>query len=79
MCSYDNYCGEERPCCRIRCCLWLIAAIVGALFLFTVGLLVGAAIAETVMAAMAAIIVLAVVLFIMTVVILIYSLCKRRC
>lgn len=79
MCNYDDYRGETCTFCRCRCCLWLIAAIIGALFLFTVGLLVGAAVADTIMAAMAAIIVLAVVLFIMTVAIIIYAFCRCRC
>ena len=62
-----------------KCCGLIVLTILIALFTFAIGLLVGAAIAETVLANLAAFIILAVILFILIVIKIIMMLCERRC
>ena len=61
---------ETNKKCRRFNCLALVAVILSVLFFFVLGLLIGAAIAETILGALAAIIVLAVVLFILLVIVI---------
>ena len=76
MCNYDNY--DNNICyCRNKVCLWIVAAIIGALFLFTLGLILGTVFAETFFPALSALIVLAVALFVMSVAFIILAICKR--
>lgn len=68
----------EKPK-RNRCCSLIVLAILFALFTFTLGLLIGAAISSTILSALAAIIVLAVILLILIIIKIIMILCERRC
>ena len=78
MYNYDASTNEACVCGvrRCGCCLWLIAAILGALLLATVGIILGAVFAEAIIGALSAIIVLAVVLLVMLVLTIIYALCR---
>lgn len=58
-------------------CIRIILAVLGALFTFVVGVIVGSFIVEAVTEALAAIIVLAVVLFILIAIAVFYLLCRR--
>lgn len=68
-------------CCNRRRnggCKLLVLAILITLFAFTIGLIIGAALAETFLAALPAIIVLAVVLLILIIIKIVLILCERR-
>lgn len=70
-------CNNYTPCTRCRGnCFFLIPAILIALLTFTIGLLVGAAIAATVLENLAAFIVIAVVFFVLLVVFAIAYFCR---
>ena len=70
-------CNNYTTCTRCRGnCFFLIPAILIALLTFTIGLLVGAAIAATVLENLAAFIVIAVVFFVLLVVFAIAYFCR---
>ena len=77
MCNYDDYRADGCCTCRSNCCLWIVSAIIGALFLFTLGLILGTVFAETFFPALSALIVLAVALFVMAIAFAIVAICKR--
>ena len=72
-----SYCCEQKKKCRKIGCLGIVAIIIGLLFFFSLGLLIGAAISGTILANLAAIIVLAIVLGVILVLTLILILCKN--
>ena len=74
--EYTCYYESNKKCRKINC-LALVAVILSILFFFVLGLLIGAAIAETILGALAAIIVLAVVLFVLLILSIILLFCKR--
>ena len=70
-------CNNYTSCTRCRSnCFFLIPAILIALLTFTVGLLVGASIAATVLENLATFIVLAVVFFVLLVIFAIAYFCR---
>lgn len=80
-----NCYGNENRRCENRCrevtgcrCLRLITAIFGILFVFTLGLIIGAVIVGTVLENLAAFIVTAVIFFVLTEATLIYRRCNCR-
>ena len=83
MCNLNNRtdttCSCSSCCCRNAHCLFLAIAIVGALFLLTLGLILGSIFAEAITAALAAVIVLAIALFVIALVITVIAICRRGC
>lgn len=71
----ENCC--DYACCNSNRCLKVILAVLGALFTFVAGVLLGAAIAEQILSALAAVIVLAVVLLVLFGITAFYLLCRR--
>ena len=65
--------------CRVSGCAFAVPGILIALLFATIGLLVGAAVAETILANLAAFIVLAVVLFVALGIWAIVRFCRCRC
>ena len=69
-------------CCKkdnSKCvCKWTILVILIALFMTTIGIIIGAALSETFLGALAAIIVLAIILFILVVIQIIMLVCCSR-
>lgn len=75
------FCNESRDCCcrgKISCTA-VVAAILGALFTFVIGIIVGAFFAQTFLANIAAIAVLAAVLFVLILIGAILYFCRRPC
>ena len=70
----ENYSGRSCFACT---CLKVVVAVLAALFTFVAGIILGAVIAETVLAALAAFIVLAVVLLVLTLIFLFLVYCRR--
>lgn len=73
-------------CCKKNktnnCCAYIVLGLLFSLFLATLGLILGAVFAETLLAAIAALIVLAVVLLILVLVTIIKMICckeKKNC
>ena len=73
-----GYCCEQKPKAKKNNCFRLIAEILGVLFAFTIGIIIGAELASTILAAIAAIIVLAIILGILFVLTIILIICKNR-
>lgn len=70
-------CYEPTKKCRKTNCLAIVAAILGILFFFVLGLLIGAALATTFLDNLAAIIVLGVVLLVLLILTIILLVCKK--
>ena len=71
------YCNKD---CKGKNCLGIAILIFLVAFVGTIGLIIGAALSETMLAALSALIILAVVLFVLFIVTLIIKYCnKRRC
>ncbi len=68
---------NDRRCCIRTCCFNIVLAIVGALFTFGLGLLLGTIFAATLTAYIASIVVFLVVMLIMFIVLLILRACRR--
>lgn len=64
---------------RNRCCRLIVLAILIAIFTFTVGLLIGAALSRVILSALAAIIVFAIIIFILILIKIIMIRCERKC
>ena len=72
----------EHPSCKCKnnnkcSCLEVIIAILAALFIGTIGVIIGAALSAVILASLAAVIVLAVVLFILLVLSIILVICCK--
>lgn len=73
------YCYDNRETKHTRKnCLGIVAIILLTAFAVVIGLLIGAAISETILGALAAIIVLAVVLGILVILTIILMLCNKK-
>ena len=72
---YDN---REEKCPRKKNCLGIVAVILLVAFTLVLGLLIGAAIAQTILGALAAIIVLAVILGLLLILTIILIICNRK-
>ena len=73
-----NYCYETKKKCKKRFnCLGIVAIILAILFSATIGIIIGAAVAETILAALSAVIVLAIALGVFLLSTIILLLCKR--
>ncbi len=73
-----NYCYETKKRCKKRVnCLGIVAIILSILFSTTIGLIIGASVAETILTALSAVIVLAIALGVFLVSTIILLLCKR--
>lgn len=74
------YCYDNKPekCPRKRNCLGIIAVILLAAFTLVIGILIGAALAGTILAALPAIIVLAVILGLLLLLTVILIICNRK-
>lgn len=74
------YCFEnkERKCNEKKNCLGIVAVILLTAFTFTIGLLIGAALALVVLLSLPAIIVLAIILGLLLVLTVILMLCNRK-
>ena len=68
---------NDRRCCIRTCCFNIVLAIVGALFTFGLGLLLGALFGPTLIDFVASIVVFLVVMLIMFIVLLILRACRR--
>ncbi|MDD6478470.1 MAG: hypothetical protein PUF48_01475 [Oscillospiraceae bacterium] len=77
MCNYNNNVSTSCCSCRTSRCLLFVFAIIGALFLATLGLILGAVFAESILAALAAFIVLAIVLLIIALISVFVAICRR--
>ncbi len=72
-------------CCKKNktnnCCAYIILGLLFSLFLATLGLILGAVFAETLLTALAALIVLAVILFILVIIAIIKMICckEKKC
>ena len=77
-CNEDN----NRRKCRCRGCRascgFIVLTILITLFALTLGLIIGAAVSETILGALAALIVLAIVLFILAIIKIIMCVCEGR-
>ena len=71
----ENCC--DYACCVNNRCVKIILAVLGALFTFVAGIIIGAFIAIPVIRALAAVVVLAVVLLILIAIAVFYLLCRR--
>lgn len=74
------YCFEnkERECQENKSCLGIVAVILLTAFTFTIGLLIGAALALVILFSLPAIIVLAVILGLLLLLTVILMLCNRK-
>lgn len=72
---YDN---KEDKCTKKKSCLGIIAVILLTAFTFTIGLLIGAALALVVFIALPAIIVLAIILGLLLILTVILMLCDKK-
>ena len=73
-----NYCYEtKKRCKKIVNCLGIVAIILSILFSTTIGIIIGASVAETILTALSAVIVLAIALGVFLVSTIILLLCKR--
>ena len=71
-------CYDNKKTCKKRNCLGIISVILLTAFIFVVGLLVGAAISEAILAALSAIIVLAVILGLLFILSAILMFCCKK-
>ncbi len=77
MCEEDRHPGKDKK--NNKCsCIYIVIAILAALFIGVIGILIGAALSVTILAALAAIIVLAIVLFVLLVLSIIVAICCRN-
>ena len=74
------YCFEnkERKCQEKKNCLGIVAVILLTAFAFTIGLLIGAALALVILLSLPAIIVLAIILGLLLLLTVILMLCNRK-
>ena len=73
-----NYCYETKKRGKKRVnCLGIVAIILSILFSTTIGIIIGASVAETILTALSAVIVLAIALGVFLVSTIILLLCKR--
>ena len=72
---YDN---REEKCNKRRNCLYIVATILLAAFTLVIGIIIGDALAGTIIAALPAIIVLAIVLGLLLILTLILLVCCRK-
>ena len=74
------YCFEnkERKCQKNKNCLGIIAIILLTAFAFTIGLLIGAALALVILISLPAIIVLAIILGLLLLLTIILMLCNKK-
>ncbi len=72
---FDN---KERKCQEKKSCLGIIAVILLTAFAFTIGLLIGAALALVILISLPAIIVLAIILGLLLLLTVILMLCNRK-
>ena len=72
---YDN---REEKCNKKRNCLYIVATILLAAFTLVIGIIIGAALAGTILVALPAIIVLAIVLGLLLLLTIILMLCNRK-
>ena len=74
------YCFEnkERKCAEKKNCLGIVAIILLALFTFTIGLLIGAALALVILISLPAIIVLAIILGLLLLLTVILMICNKK-
>lgn len=79
MCNCNNNISVNCCSCRTSKCLLFAVAIISALFLATLGLILGAVFAESIISALAAIIVLAISLFVMALITAFVAICRRSC
>ena len=73
-------CNRRKDRENKRClCNWIILAVLIAIFTFTIGLIIGAALSETFLAALAAIIVFAIIIAILIIIqIILIACCKEK-
>ena len=72
---YDN---REEKCNKKRNCLYIVATILLAAFTLVIGIIIGAALAGTILVALPSIIVLAIVLGLLLILTLILLVCCRK-
>ena len=72
---FDN---KERKCQEKKNCLGIVAVILLTAFAFTIGLLIGAALALVILLSLPAIIVLAIILGLLLLLTVILMLCNRK-
>ncbi len=72
---YDN---REEKCNKKRNCLYIVATILLVAFTLVIGIIIGAALAGTILVALPAIIVLAIVLGLLLILTLILLVCCRK-
>ncbi|MCI8470189.1 MAG: hypothetical protein HFJ35_01620 [Clostridia bacterium] len=72
---YDN---REEKCAKKRNCLGIVAIILLTAFVFVIGLIIGAALATTILVALPAVIVLAVVLGLLLILTIILMVCNCK-
>ncbi len=75
-----GYCNieTEYKCGKNKNCFGIVAIVLLTAFVFVIGLIVGAAISETILGALAAIIVLAVVLGLLLILAIFLSICNKK-
>ena len=81
VCEEYKHPGKETKGSKCSC-VYVIIAILAALFVGVIGIIIGAALSTVVLAALAAIIVLAIVLLILLVITIILAICnknKKKC
>ncbi len=71
-----NCCNEKK--CKCKSCFDIISIILGIIFIGVIGILIGAAISETILNALSAVIVLAIILGMLLLLNIILLICKKN-